>query len=128
MLRNLRESLRVFRRQPAFSGVVVLTIALGIGATTAIFSLIYGILLRPFPFRESERLVRIQSPFTNSNAVRGCSIPDVDDYRRRTRTPVDLGVHSDAFDSDLCCDGLAEPIKLTQFQRRRSRFWARSCM
>jgi putative ABC transport system permease protein len=59
MLRDLRESLRVFTRQRGFAAVVVLTLALGIGATTAIFSLIYGILLRPFPYRESERLVRI---------------------------------------------------------------------
>jgi len=48
MLRDLCESLRVFRRQRGFAAVVVLTLALGIGPTTAIFSLIYGILLRPF--------------------------------------------------------------------------------
>ena len=69
MLRDLRESLRVFTRQPNFAVVVVLTLALGIGTTTAIFSLIYGILLRPFPYRESERLVRIQSAFSNTGAI-----------------------------------------------------------
>jgi predicted small secreted protein len=69
MLRDLRDSLRIFTRQPGFAAVIVLTLALGIGATTAIFSLIYGILLRPFPFRESDRLVRVQSTFTNTGAI-----------------------------------------------------------
>ena len=116
MLRDLRDSLRIFMRQPGFAAVIVLTLALGIGATTAIFSLIYGILLRPFPFRESDRLVRVQSTFTNTGAIRGSSLLDVDDFRRRNRTLVDLGAHSGAFDSDIRGDGPAEPIKLTQLQ------------
>ena len=116
MLRDLRDSLRIFTRQPGFAAVIVLTLALGIGATTAIFSLIYGILLRPFPFRESDRLVRVQSTFTNTGAIRGSSLLDVDDFRRRNRTLVDLGAHSGAFDSDIRGDGPAEPIKLTQLQ------------
>ena len=116
MLRDLRDSLRIFTRQPAFAAVVVLTLALGIGATTAIFSLIYGILLRPFPFQESGRLVRVQSTFSNTGAIRGCSLLDVDDFRQRNRTLVDLGAHSGTFDSDIRGDGPAEPIKLTQLQ------------
>jgi putative ABC transport system permease protein len=69
--RDLRESLRVFLKQPGFSAIVVLTLALGIGANTAIFSLIYGILLRPFPYREPDRLVRVQSVLTKSGGAVG---------------------------------------------------------
>jgi putative ABC transport system permease protein len=56
----VRYSARVFKQQPAFAAAAVLTLALGIGATTAIFSVVYGVLLKPLPFRESERLVSLQ--------------------------------------------------------------------
>ena len=54
---NLRFTLRQLRKAPGFSVTVVLTLALGIGATTAIFSLVEGVLLRPLPFRDADRLV-----------------------------------------------------------------------
>lgn len=55
--RNLRFAFRQLRKAPGFTATAVLTLALGIGATTAIFSLVEGILLRPLPFRDAERLV-----------------------------------------------------------------------
>lgn len=53
---DLRFARRTMRRQPAFTAMVVLTLALGIGSTTAIFSILDGVLLRPLPYREPERL------------------------------------------------------------------------
>ena len=52
-------ALRTFRRMPAFTAVAIVTLALGIGATTAMFTLVNGILLRPLPYPESQRLVRV---------------------------------------------------------------------
>jgi predicted permease len=56
---DLRYALRTFRRMPTFTAVAVITLALGIGATTAMFTLVNSILLRPLPFPDSDRLVRI---------------------------------------------------------------------
>ena len=59
LIQDLRFGLRMLLKSPGFSLVVILTLALGIGATTAIFSVVYGVVLRPLPFGDSERLVAI---------------------------------------------------------------------
>ena len=56
---DFRYALRTFRRMPTFTAVAIITLALGIGATTAMFTLVNSILLRPLPYPESERIVRI---------------------------------------------------------------------
>jgi predicted permease len=56
---DVRYAARVFSKQPGFAAAAVLTLALGIGATTSIFSVVYGVLLKPLPFHESERLVSV---------------------------------------------------------------------
>ena len=57
---DLRYATRTFWKQPAFASATVLTLALGIGATTAIFSVVHGVLLKPLPFQEPERLVSLR--------------------------------------------------------------------
>lgn len=58
---SLRDVLRVFRRRPAVAALIVLTLALGIGANSAVFSVVDTILLRPLPFQDAGRLIRIET-------------------------------------------------------------------
>ncbi|HZR56991.1 MAG TPA: ABC transporter permease [Terriglobales bacterium] len=95
VLADLVFAIRQFRRSPGFTVTVVLTLALGIGATTAIFSLVDGVLLRPLRFRQPERLVAIDTlefppgvTPTNIGAAdyRRTSYPDLFDWRTQSRT------------------------------------------
>jgi predicted permease len=57
---NLRFALRQFRKSPGFVATAVLSLALGIGATTAVFSVIYGVLLDPYPYKDNDRMVHVE--------------------------------------------------------------------
>jgi putative ABC transport system permease protein len=63
LIQDLRYGLRLLTKHPGFSAIAVITLALGIGANTAIFSVIYGVILKPLPFQNPEQLVRIYSEF-----------------------------------------------------------------
>jgi hypothetical protein len=69
LAQNLRFAFRQLRRVPAFTLTVVLTLALGIGATTAIFSLVEGVLLRPLPFQDADRLVLLGDHLGSGRAM-----------------------------------------------------------
>src|SRR4051794_3216106 len=59
MLREFRLAFRALRKQPGFTGIAVLTMALGVGANSAIFSVVDAVMLRPLPFRDADRVVMI---------------------------------------------------------------------
>src|SRR6185295_8125702 len=88
-MNDLRFALRQLARKPGFTLMVTLTIALGIGATTAIFSVVNASLLRPLPYKNPEQLVRIYTEFPtfpNGGLRRfAFSPPELLDFRRDTK-------------------------------------------
>lgn len=83
---DLGYGLRSLRRNPGFATIVVLTLALGIGANTAIFSVVHGVLLRDLPYTEPDRLVALsQAAPKAGQAALGFSVPDFTDFRERNR-------------------------------------------
>ena len=59
-LLDVRDALRAVRREPVYAGAVIATLALTLGASTAVFSIVNGVLLRPLAYREAQRLVSIR--------------------------------------------------------------------
>ena len=85
--RDVRYGMRVLRKNPGFSLVAILTLALGIGANTAIFSLVYGVLLRPLPYQNGGELVVLHQQRTKA-AVPNIpfSVKELEDYSRQNHT------------------------------------------
>ena len=110
LIQDLRYGARILLKQPGFTLVAVITLALGIGANTAIFSLVNSILLRPLPFREPDRLVRLlqASPKLGLDSW-GVSQADFAAYRDENRSFESIAILSS---SAINLTGEGEPERL----------------
>ncbi|HXA06436.1 MAG TPA: ABC transporter permease [Bryobacteraceae bacterium] len=89
LLQDLKYAFRLFRKSPAFTVAAVLALALGIGANTAIFSVVDAILLRPLPYKDSDHLVKIWTNFTGiglPNNRNWVSAPELMDIRTLSKS------------------------------------------
>jgi len=92
MLKDIRFASRQLLKQPAFTAIAVLTIALAIGATTAVLSLVNALLVRPLPYREPQQLVLLLQHFKSQNLERiPVSPPEFLDYETRAQSLEKLG-------------------------------------
>jgi putative ABC transport system permease protein len=107
---DVRYALRSLARAPGFTLVALLTLALGIGATTAIFSVVDGILLRPLPYPDPERIVRVLNTTAANREGGGFSAADYLDYKSASRSfDAFAGYRQDVVD----LTGDADPVRLT---------------
>ncbi len=81
LLQDLRFALRQMAKRPGFTSVVILTMALGIGANAAIFSVLDAVLLRPLPYNHPEQLIKVWTRFT------GIGLPNDQNCRFRAGVP-----------------------------------------
>lgn len=83
-LQDARYGWRILRTHRTFTLAAIVTLALGIGVNTAVFSVVNAIVLRPLRVRDGDRLVVIASQRTSSQTLHGVSFPDLQDYRPAT--------------------------------------------
>jgi putative ABC transport system permease protein len=94
-MRDLRHGIRLLRRSPGFASIAIITIALGIGATSAIFSVINGVALRPLPYPSSDRLMYITSQFPTLGFDKfWVSPPEYLEFRERSKSYTDVGAYT----------------------------------
>ena len=97
-LQDLRFSLRLFRKSPVFTIIAILTLALGIGATTSIFSVVYGVLLRPLSFPHPEQIVQLWEVNANGGRM-NFDDPNFADLRSQNRCLQAVAQYGGGFES-----------------------------
>ncbi len=108
LVADLRYGLRMLRKNSGFTAVAIITLTLGIGANTAIFSVVSGVLLNPLPYPEPERLVAVYSktPQFDRSSI---SYPNFLDWRRDNRSFTEIGAYRG---DDVTLTGMGEPERL----------------
>ena len=104
---DCRYGLRILRKNPGFTAVVILTLALGIGATTAIFSVVYGVLLRPLPYRDPNRIMAVFEVTSKGRPSR-LADPNFNDFRDQNRSFQAIAKYAD---NVVSVSGASQPTR-----------------
>jgi predicted permease len=106
-VQDLRYALRTLRKNPGFAAIAVLTLALGIGANTAIFSIVNAVLLRPLPFPQANRIVAVYQTLERNGVHRnGVSYPNFADWQQQSHSFEQMGAFHE---SDVTLTGVGDP-------------------
>jgi hypothetical protein len=98
LLADIRYALRSLFKNRGFAAVALLTIALGVGANTAVFSVVNAVLLQPLPFQDAEQLVEIYETARRATVERRSpAYPNFQDWQRETQTLASMAAHSGSF-------------------------------
>ena len=109
MLSDLRFALRQLGKTPGFTATVTLVLALGIGATTAIFSVVHAVLMHPFPYKDGNQLLFVGSTRSGESGQMPVTYPDYLDWRKSAQSVEFLGFASG---SSVTLTGINEPAVL----------------
>lgn len=109
LLQDVRFAVRVLRKNKGYAIVAVLTLALGIGANTAIFSLVNGVMLRPLPYPEPDRLVRVWEVSGPGNSMQA-AWRNFTDWRERSRSFASLIAHTSGGETTVL--GTGTPLRV----------------
>jgi putative ABC transport system permease protein len=111
LLQDLRYAIRMLLKKPGFTTVVLITLALGIGANTAIFSVVNGVLIQPLPFKEPDRLVAVREANPKfSNEPIGASFPNFTDWKEQNQVFEHIAAYSGQV---LTLIGEDEPLRVS---------------
>jgi putative ABC transport system permease protein len=111
---DLRYAFRQLLKAPSFSAAAIFALALGIGATTAMFAVIYAFLLRPLPYADPDKLVMLQSRSTRSGGDLGVNYLDFVDWQKQNRSFADLAFFNLRWNGNLeSPGGMTETLKTT---------------
>jgi hypothetical protein len=99
LTRDIRHAVRSLRRTPLFTGIALLTLGLGIGANTAIFSIVNGVILQPLPYSRPEQLMHLTAEFQAAGRTEDTiSIPEYLEFRRMSRSFEAVGAYTTGAD------------------------------
>jgi putative ABC transport system permease protein len=109
-------ALRTLARTPGFSAVAIITLALGIGAATAMFTIVNSVLLRPLPFADADRVVSVSTRYEPSSGYNfpqfPLSGPEYIDYRAQTRALEEVAAFTRPGATLTTDDSAAEPLRV----------------
>ncbi len=109
LLNDLHHAIRQMKKAPGFTLVVMITLAVGVGANTTVFSIVDAVMLRPLPYFQPQRLIEVQSSHENVAEGSNVSYPDFFDWRSRNRTLDNLVSYHD---TGLTLTGVAQAVHL----------------